>query len=526
MSNILKELAIRYRKGTLKYVSLNVIEQFRENADISLRDFAERKDRAKQILDGSGWGIAIESTWVQLLSEIVQEFERTNQRGDQSWRPILADYVRLITEDRPVKDLWDDVKKFLYKNIDVLSGWNWSARKSISSHQVYYRDGQYFYKDGDEEIQIFGIRTDIEERVDFIADSLTMKHRPLNILMKAFALTNIERLARVAPEEFPPSVKLYLGEGDSGTWFLNWEWDLKWPYQMRPVNWRPNDNHCDPVWLANDQLVFVSEADHLEVASEHLNATPNLAAKWQDTFGGSTRQMSFALESNLRLGSEDEAWFNFRGHIYRWVNQTSASYPALIATHLTEESERDVTLRAFKVLSHIAFKLDDRIDIEFWVGTHSGLNPGVSNSKRKTTVQFPADYFHEVSGNNADTLDFALSLYREGVSSGSKFYGFLNFYKIVQIPFSDTTKFNNWIAENAPRMRPFDDKYFKNDLAESKMTIADYLRTANRNAITHVNLQSGQPVVNPDEIEDLHRVSNSLNLVRDLARFAIREKMF
>ena len=59
-----------------------------------------------------------------------------------------------------------------------------------------------------------------------------------------------------------------------------------------------------------------------------------------------------------------------------------------------------------------------------------------------------------------------------------------------------------------------------------KFEVAEYLYESNRNAIAHVNLKSGRAVINPDDIEHHHRISNSVQLIKDLAKHAISQKKF
>jgi hypothetical protein len=237
---------------------------------------------------------------------------------------------------------------------------------------------------------------------------------------------------------------------------------------------------------------------------------------------------SFALVTDLRIGDELEAWFDFRGHKYRWINATASSYPVLIATYADGERDNDVELRAFKAMSHLSFVFDASIEIHGWVGSINRFNPAISNSwRRGYSQQVPDGYFQEVKGKDQARLDFALSLYREGVSSGSPFYSFLNFYKIIQFAFRENPRpIITWIDANAPKMSSFKDEHFQKDFAAFGKTVSDYLWEANRNAIAHVNLASGKEVVDPDNVTHLRRVNSALNLIKDLAQEAIKTGLF
>ena len=115
-------LFIRYRKGSLLYVPATAISSIRESA-CKVTSLKEIDAMVQQIKDGSGWGIAVESTWTRFVWELVHEFERTLERDSTSWRSVLRDYLELVTAPKPISELWPIVKEFLHSQIDLLSGW-------------------------------------------------------------------------------------------------------------------------------------------------------------------------------------------------------------------------------------------------------------------------------------------------------------------------------------------------------------------------------------------------------------------
>ncbi len=468
------------------------------------------------------------ATWSPLLSELIQEFERISNGSDESWRPVLTEYLQLISQDKESSEIWPQLQEFIHKNIDILSGYQWNFRPHFFSKDIYRRNGQYFMKEGEEEVMVHGAKTALEERVDYISNSITVERGLLHSSLKVFALTNIERLTHYKPDVFPTSVNIVLGESNHYTHFLCWDWAVKWPYQMRPLKWRPDDNYCDSNWLAADLVTYISEKENLIVDTDILKPDPSLAEKWGETFGKAQQMYSFSLETDLQIGEGIEAWIDFRGHKYRWVNGNNSSYPVLISSYADGKNDKDVELRSFKFISHLSFVFEKRIEIDGWVGTINRFNPATSNPRRRNFFEVvPEGYFREVQGTNQERLDFALSLYREGVSSSSPFYKFLNFYKIIQFAFGEKSgPITSWIEKTALQLPSYNDVYFQKDFVSFNGTVTDYLYEAGRNAIAHVNLGSGKEVIDPDNITHLRRINTAIHLIHDLARKAIESGLF
>lgn len=521
---------VRYRKGTLLRVPFDLISTLKSDIGLVKLDLKQRQEKVQALKDGMGWGIAVESTWTQFLNELIQEYERASRdRKDQAWRELLGQLIELAYQDCSAETTWPKIRDFLYANIDRLSGWHWCAKWTFAdSMGVYRQDGEYFGKSEEGEAEIvYGAKTAVEERLDFIADSISGYGGLLNLCLKALALINVEKRFRTEPAAFPSSLRIELGESDHHTSFIYWRWDLRWPYTLRPTAWRPNDNHCDPHWLANDLLAYVAEQEVAVSSTDVAPPAPALVEKWAKEFRDAKQQLSFALETRLQIGKESEAWLEFRGHVYRWRNRTANSYPIAISVYGKGETDRDVALRTFRFLSHLSFQFGEGIECNFWVGSMSRFNPAVSNPFKQGASGVPEGVFREIQGKDAKRLDLALSLYREGISSNSTFYQMLSYFKVVQLAFNEKRKLvDAWIDTNAPKTWAYKESNFQVDLSKSGMTLSGYLHEASRNAIAHVNLGSKKSVVDPDDVDHHRRVHSVLPLVRQLAQEAIKQGLF
>lgn len=519
---------IRYRKGTVLPVPPNPAAKIREAADL-LDDDGALKASILEMTDWCGWGIAAESTWAQVVWEIMRDLNGTVPTDRAKWVPPIQAYLRQSSDLAvPASDRWRRAKEQLHENIDVLSGWQTSPyRQFATTSRIYRQNGAYFEKRGGETFEIYGSKTALEERADYIAGSLGASYGALRGLVKVFALCNLQDAFEKRPEDFPKGTRVVLSESDHWTTFRHWEWVLRWPYELRPTRWRPSDNYCDPDWLANDMCTFVSEAENLFHNDDHISRSPALHGRWTETFGKSSRQTGFTLETNLRLGSDEEEWLEFRGHIYRWINPTAALCPALVATHAPGERGEDVVGRAFQFISHLSFQTDHGIAVEFWVEGAAGLNPIAIKPKREGSSGYPAGVFTEVRATSKETIDLALSFYREGASSPSPYYAFLNFYKVVYLPGETSQKVKDWINAEAMKMRNLPEL----DQTELRDTyhgdVERYLRKSSRNAMAHVDLKGAEGgILSPDNLDDQRKIRKDLNFMRELARHAIDSGVF
>lgn len=478
--------------------------------------------------DWCGWGIAAESTWAQIVWELIDELEKTMPADRAKWIPALQAYLRIGSDlTVPVPERWQKAKELLHANVDVLSGWQRSPyRQLAATSKVYRQNGTYFQKDGDRTYELYGAKTALEERVDHIASSLGNTYGSLRELIQVIALCNLQEAFEKRPAEFSTAVTISLSESDHRTSFLHWEWRLKWPYQLQPTRWRPNDNYCDPDWLANDLLAYISEQEKLFHDDGHISKSPALHEKWQEKFGRSTQQTGFALETTLKLGSEEEEWIDFRGHTYRWKNPTPAMYPTVIATHGPDETSEDVVRRTFRFISHLSFRTDHGIEIAFGAQTMSSMNPIAIKPKQSGHSGYPAGYFTAVSGTSQEKLDLALSFYREGASSSSPYYAFLSFYKVVYLPGEKSQKVKDWIKTESPKMRNFQELDQKELNGTYAGEVERYIRKSSRNAMAHVDLEGTEKVLDPDNLDDQKKIRGDLNFIRELARHAIDSGLF
>ncbi len=126
-----------------------------------------------------------------------------------------------------------------------------------------------------------------------------------------------------------------------------------------------------------------------------------------------------------------------------------------------------------------------------------------------------------------DDQHLALGFFREGVSSGSSYYAFLCYAKILEIPFKDGKSKGDWIDHEIPNL--------KGELAVSLRdrrvhmlggkTLGMWLKKDGRDALSHANIQSGKTVRDPNSYQDWDEIKWGNTAMRELAEKVIIEKL-
>jgi Methylamine utilization protein MauJ len=111
----------------------------------------------------------------------------------------------------------------------------------------------------------------------------------------------------------------------------------------------------------------------------------------------------------------------------------------------------------------------------------------------------------------------ALALYREGMALNHAGYAFLAFYKIIEvaIPSADRAK---WIGSNFGALRDGHARGVVESLLAKNIDIPKEIYASGRCAIAHA---SRLPIINPDNPDDIDRLTFELPLMKSLAAHAI-----
>jgi len=130
----------------------------------------------------------------------------------------------------------------------------------------------------------------------------------------------------------------------------------------------------------------------------------------------------------------------------------------------------------------------------------------------------PIEHLPSPSDPNAR---LALALYREASAVNVIPYQFLGYYKIINILCDSGSAQKAWIATAIAQIGDADAIRRRDQIAQAHGDVAEYLYTSGRCAVAHA---FQQPVVNPDDPEDVRRLGADLPLIKVLAKYALEHE--
>lgn len=162
------------------------------------------------------------------------------------------------------------------------------------------------------------------------------------------------------------------------------------------------------------------------------------------------------------------------------------------------------------------------------------IHPGVSGSPNPVPIlrcQFPSVHspyecfpneVYEITNKKAK---LAVALYREARSLDSIPFQFLSYFKILNIFWNDKMKNRkNELVEglraSLPNLADKDCIKRIKEIESKEGDVADYLYKSGRCAVAHA---FADPIVDPDDITDLHRLSKDLWLMQKLTAYLIKK---
>lgn len=468
-------------------------------------------------------GVAPEHTWRQLLLEL---FRRGGQppEGAGDREAALLRVLERFVEGGSAGERWSLAKDAILQELDLLSGWTRSGWRHVAE-DVYRENGKYFHDEEGERIQILGVRTAAEERWDFTWTSSRQGWGVLSALLRVIALANICEEYRADPATFPPSARVHLPETDGYSSFLHWQWEVIRPFREKLLSsWRPEEARCDPGWLADDLMVTVSASLGLDWQEREPRDWQTTEEEWRARTEGFPRQLDLSLRTGLHFGAEESAWFEFGDRWLRWINPTPTSHASLVVPTALDESTEDAYEIALLFLSRLAYTTGQSISDSFSVAGSAGYAPRINQPRAMGGLHYRQPPELDLPHDETPDLRLALALFREGLSSGSVYYSFLSYWKIVQLPFREKgSAIRSWVERRILQVRYVRLQQWLDQNNLTPAQAADHLYQTGRNAITHV---SRDPRVNPDDPQDRMRIAQDVQVAKGLAELAIRQGLF
>jgi hypothetical protein len=134
--------------------------------------------------------------------------------------------------------------------------------------------------------------------------------------------------------------------------------------------------------------------------------------------------------------------------------------------------------------------------------------------------EFDLSYFPEPASYEAL---LALALMREGRGINHPAYAFLSFFKVLEVAFPDGKKRATWVDDNVASLKGTRVKEALESLAKNGITeIGAHLFDSGRCAVAHAK---EQPIVDPDKLDEMRRLSSELPIMIALAEKAIEDEL-
>ena len=144
-----------------------------------------------------------------------------------------------------------------------------------------------------------------------------------------------------------------------------------------------------------------------------------------------------------------------------------------------------------------------------------------------TSIAFP--FNRRLEQNEKARL--ALALFREGRTVNSTPFEFLSYFKILNIFWQDkwgtiNGKRQNPIIEGIRKMLPLLRSHLAvsrvRTLGKTETDVSQYLYESGRCAVAHAY---ADPIIDPDDVSDLRRLSEDLYIVKEIAGYLIEEEL-
>lgn len=443
------------------------------------------------------------STWFDLLKEF---FTIHSESIRPSLWPAQLRILRALCTDDPPATLWANTLPILLEGLEDLSAWRQSTLAASPTLRAIQRapDSTYYIQEEGRTLQVVGARTLEETKLEYVINDSLWKYGHVHRVCRFIALYCLSRHFRTTPENYPSTIRVTLPEDG----YLHWGWYHLRPFSSPRVPWRPPDRHSDPESLALDMV-----ARYLELSSRSL---PLAAPEQHIVHETYPFQYEQAIDTDLRIGDDDEALIVYKDKEIRWINGTRTECPILVVGALSLEAADEAAFVA-EFLSVLCFETNlPFTPLSGSIGQRRAV-PTIRQPRKLADHVYSPDLRLDVGRSLSADRRLALALYREGISARSGYYQFLSLYKILQIRRADST-LATWINAHANDNMPSVTR-IKELRSQGDTDLAKYLWKLCRNAIVHVNRR---PRANPDDLAMNTQINQDVPIVRDLARKVIK----
>jgi methylamine utilization protein MauJ len=447
------------------------------------------------------------STWFAILREFFQI--HPEKARSTAW-PAQLRILDALVLGGSTKQIWERVLASVLLDLEQLAGWDHSVARAAAMLWPVERaaDGKCYHDEDSERVEVIGGRTMLEAKLEYLIEDAVRQYGHVGQICRFVAL--LCAYASFAEDEasFPQTIRITLNE-DS---YLQWSWYSLSPIGVRRVPWRPSDRHSEPESLGIEIAARYEE--------RHSIDTPARAPEHPIPHHEFPRQYELALDTDLRIGDNDEALLRYRDREIRWINGTRGYCAILIIGVHNDDAFAD---RQFveEFLSVVAFETHiPVVPMMSLIGARKHA-PTVMQPRKLADHIYPSGWRFGIERAMSKERRLALALYREGISSRSAYYQFFSLYKILHIRLRGN-RVDGWIKDHANDNVPSTTRIAQLR-SEGVSNLGRYLKRDWRDAIAHVEHKSR---VNPDDLNTRTRIYQDLPIVRDLATTMIRSELF
>ena len=177
----------------------------------------------------------------------------------------------------------------------------------------------------------------------------------------------------------------------------------------------------------------------------------------------------------------------------------------------------------FRILNELVWFSDIRVDD--LNGGHGEYCANLNFRASDDSYLIQLDRFRQQVTTEEQHL--ALGFFREGISSGSAFYQFICYAKILEIPFKNGTVKGEWIDQAIVGLR--DDlavtvRDRKIEMLGGK-SLGAWLQKDGRHALSHAKIRAGEAVRDPNSFKDWDEIKWGNTVMRELTEKILVEEL-
>lgn len=230
------------------------------------------------------------------------------------------------------------------------------------------------------------------------------------------------------------------------------------------------------------------------------------------------RYLIVGIESGVAWPAA-ETKIEFRGVELTLRPESEDRAPTVLVSYSDPVTHDSMLRIVHEFLSSWAWVEGAKLEVGLISGGGSPHHVGKMRPASMITRELDFPYLPDPSDPKAR---LALAFYREALNLDNISYKFLGFFKILNITNSTGSAQKDWIRQAIPALHDSSAQQRIAELSNSGVDVAEYLYTSGRCAVAHA---FANPLVNPEEPEDLRRLYQDLPVIKALAEYLIEKDL-